>query len=742
MAGKRRRIALSCLVCRRRKVRCDRTTPACLRCQGGGIAHECKYAPSPFEDDRPSTVPSSSVPSSMVAVRDIARKSDGRPRIGSSSAQVHSGTRLGWPDTGSSSTPWTASWEKQSALGTETLRRPEACTGPTWRPEPGIPTPADTITSETAAAHDRAAASTTKQVLLRGSGFKTHYHGPSHYASIILQFEELSLAGKDLTKHFMGSVAESQKAKGQLKAARQASKRELASLASEPGDLLSLVPTRAAVDPLIRRYFSTWDSTYRILHIPSFWKQYEEFWQAPRAAPTSFAAILLLALSCVNCIDPPSNDGLMGRSSTTRKEAVRWVTACDSWLGSQSQKHVTLATYQIRLLLFLAKRVNSIKVKRAWTAAGELIRLLMSAGLHREPSQVSEKISIFEQEMRRRIWATTLEFELMTSTDCGMAPSIGAEDWDCQKPSNIHDEDFDEGCQYLPHARSLREFTQTSFLCISSQSAALRIEVLKAVNAIQQPLSQGLVAGFDVNLRLAMAEVPSWNPFAAQSTPRFASGLAKLQLLESLILIQQPFATSKDGPGRHFFSRPAFRDAVAGTLDLYKSLKQTDALSLFFVRNDLFRASLCLTYELCYEAGSGAGSSVTFNRERAIELLEYAAQVQEDAVRHLGEGFYPFWYTVTALSLVYTKNGMAVEQWHFARSAAQRILKVTEGVLNLQGPQVQEGPADPLLDPQARPMANDLSAMSSTWDLEGVGDVPLDLNNFNLPDFWDLDALW
>lgn len=40
---KRRRIALSCYDCRRRKLRCDREYPACGRCRKGGHADTCSY---------------------------------------------------------------------------------------------------------------------------------------------------------------------------------------------------------------------------------------------------------------------------------------------------------------------------------------------------------------------------------------------------------------------------------------------------------------------------------------------------------------------------------------------------------------------------------------------------------------------------------------------------------------------------------------------------------------------------
>ena len=42
-APKRRRIAFSCLDCRRRKLRCDRVFPSCSRCQKGGHPESCTY---------------------------------------------------------------------------------------------------------------------------------------------------------------------------------------------------------------------------------------------------------------------------------------------------------------------------------------------------------------------------------------------------------------------------------------------------------------------------------------------------------------------------------------------------------------------------------------------------------------------------------------------------------------------------------------------------------------------------
>ena len=52
-ASKRRRIAFSCLDCRRRKLRCDRLFPACTRCQKSGHPQGCSYDSGAVESGLP-----------------------------------------------------------------------------------------------------------------------------------------------------------------------------------------------------------------------------------------------------------------------------------------------------------------------------------------------------------------------------------------------------------------------------------------------------------------------------------------------------------------------------------------------------------------------------------------------------------------------------------------------------------------------------------------------------------------
>jgi len=221
------------------------------------------------------------------------------------------------------------------------------------------------------------------RVLLRGKAFKTQYFGPSHAASLLLQFEELSRFVKDI----LHRIPKLEKVRDCLKKLRQKNMSPTGTSVSHGLDsLVPLVPDRERADLLVHEYFETCETTYRVLHAPTFFRDYENFWNSPGDSTVPFVVQLLLVCAAVNVVVPGGPPGFIGRGSLSRQRAITWINVCEDWLDMQSHKHVTLAIFQIRVLVVMAKRMNCAKIKREWTVAGHLLRLAMAAGLHREPS--------------------------------------------------------------------------------------------------------------------------------------------------------------------------------------------------------------------------------------------------------------------------------------------------------------------------------------------------------------------
>src|SRR5271154_4702327 len=187
----------------------------------------------------------------------------------------------------------------------------------------------------------------------------------------------------------------------------------------QPSDkpLLELLPGREVVEPLVRLYLDTYNHLYHILHLPSFWKEYYIFWDAPKKGRLGFVATLLLVMAVVGSISNQQRFNAGDTEFVARESAVTWILASETWLQAQSQKHLTLNYFQICCLSLLAKRSNVIKAKRYWTSAGTLLRFAISTGLHRDPSHLGDKITVFDAEMKRRIWTTIVELELQASID-------------------------------------------------------------------------------------------------------------------------------------------------------------------------------------------------------------------------------------------------------------------------------------------------------------------------------------
>lgn len=189
-------------------------------------------------------------------------------------------------------------------------------------------------------------------------------------------------------------------------------------------DLRSLLPDRATVDKVVKTYFDTFETTYRILHIPSFWAAYQSYWDAPSETNSDMDATVLAILACTLCISTHESTRYDTNGSTFRSKAILWIKACEAWLRTQSNKHRTLATLQVRCLRLLALSTTCFKTKVFYQEVQAHVGIMRASGLHRDPSILGTRCSVFEGEIRRRLWATSMELEIQASIDKGTTRTI------------------------------------------------------------------------------------------------------------------------------------------------------------------------------------------------------------------------------------------------------------------------------------------------------------------------------
>ena len=172
--------------------------------------------------------------------------------------------------------------------------------------------------------------------------------------------------------------------------------------------LRSLLPDRSTTDRLVRKYLHTFETTYRVVHVPSFQQAYERYWDLDDSDVTDMDALVLAILACTICTSALESPRYDYSGSTLHKTAVRYIKACEAWLRRQSSKHRTLVSLQVRCLRLLALSTASYKAKDYFQEVRAHISLMISCGMHRDPVHLGDRCSVFDGEMRRRLWATSV----------------------------------------------------------------------------------------------------------------------------------------------------------------------------------------------------------------------------------------------------------------------------------------------------------------------------------------------
>lgn len=289
-------------------------------------------------------------------------------------------------------------------------------------------------------------------------------------------------------------------------------------LAIDSSFLKSLIPIRPVVENLVNCYFSYVGRMHHILHMPSFRAQLNELWGDAIDIPCHFIVQLLLVMASVWSVNTPSPLTASGTKILSHTIATDWIRWSEAWLFHANIKRPNLIVLQVRCLLIMAKEANYTQKNQAWSSAGTLVKLAMSAGCHRE-LPLDTKMSVFNREMRRRIWATVLELDLQASLDRGMPPTMQQSDYDCSPPLNINDEDICESTTVSPEEKPMGVMTDSSFQVALMQSMGLRLRICALVNAPRVSLSSNEPSLLEGEIKQSLSDIPDWQDTTTSELP-------------------------------------------------------------------------------------------------------------------------------------------------------------------------------------------------------------------------------
>ncbi|EXU99401.1 Zn(2)-Cys(6) zinc finger domain protein [Metarhizium robertsii] len=618
---KKRRPPVACIPCYRRKVKCGREVPVCRRCVQSGHEHECHY-----RNSSPANLPQSSLPQPGDAIpvalpRHVeGPQPDGRDQSAQAFAQETSG-------------------------------------------------PPQTISSR-GMIHFKGRATST-----RFYGFSYHLnlyqrfaHLPRYISQVKAQYPLINQLRDDIFVKLSRKPANGHSNQSQV----------------DTQSLVNLVPQQEVVDVLVQAYLDYVEVTHRVLHIPSFYRQYNRYWETSEETSENFLVQLCLIMAIASATRHEA--ATLVASPEPIEMAKKWIQAAEIWLNSQHTTSVeSLPSLQTQCLLLIAKRANYIHETGLWASTGTLIRWAMAAGYHREVGPEAP-ISPFHREMRRRLWATITELDLLAAMERGMPPSIRQDEFNTRAPANENEEVLTPSSTQEVTSQPLCSWTSSSFQVLLRQSYATRSEICAMVNGCQNNAEMDRILAFADSLTQSLQKVPGWSK-SHVGTPKH-SVMVHLEILLSIILNQYlllvhvPAAIQTPPTATSAVCRRARLDTAVMILSQYRSLNQQRLVTETACRVGLLFAAMNLCHEL-YLGFNDSSSSIISSMPELVEpfisLVEHAWRIVERRVTSTLEGVSDYYVLSMIIGLVkslYIPTSSAT----WAKDVGEKVVRVSRVV--------------------------------------------------------------
>jgi len=408
------------------------------------------------------------------------------------------------------------------------------------------------------------------------------------------------------------------------------------------------MPPKTTCDRLVHLYLNTFESVFRILHIPSFQQEYQAYWNNPLSSSDAFLRKLLLVMAIGTCFYGESED----QTRSLRPLASKWVHGVQQWLLYMCEiSEIDIDALQVSCLLLLARQTDVMASELIWISADFPLRIAISLGFHKEPRDNFREIPVFEAEMRKRLWATILEISVQLSLDSGMPAPISGEDFDCQPPSNLDDIQIGDHVVGCVPTESLETFTQSTILIMLMRTVRIRLKIVRLLNALtpSQNYQETLQLGseLDAAVRSHSALIQSY--LSLPSTDKAKPTEFQMQLLDILtrrflLALHVPFAAKVKSDSSFYFSRkvvteislvflsnPFSSQRHMGPSQDYSRL---NVLGCGMFKHALWHATATICVELINDLMEDSFPMMhSFSREKFYQVIQQSAEILDRRIR-------------------------------------------------------------------------------------------------------------
>ncbi|KIW14545.1 hypothetical protein PV08_07329 [Exophiala spinifera] len=374
------------------------------------------------------------------------------------------------------------------------------------------------------------------------------------------------------------------------------------------------LPRREQVDRRLSTYFNSTYMVIPFIHTWEFQRQYEAFWAADPVDTSPFWLSILFSICCMSAtlseamgLEPRTPDGQRSARATFLSASRQ----CLRLGGLTRLKRFSIEAFALYTQCVYIQTLDpSGETALIWAV---LVRQAYRAGYHRDSSHFASSFSVFDGEMRRRVWAMLRQFDLMLSFQLGLPNQIPPGSWDTQDPRNLLDADFNVSTTELPPSRPENEATQILYFIVKSRLMTSFGKVTAHALSFRDA-SQADVMALDREVRAVHATVPDIlriRPMSQSFADPAYLVMVRLNceflFQKSLCVLHRKYMTVTDpvtGEDRYPESIAACVDAAVAIarrmLDMHKEFKPGGQLHdarwmlSSFTMNDFYLASIVL----------------------------------------------------------------------------------------------------------------------------------------------------
>ncbi|KEY73420.1 hypothetical protein S7711_06839 [Stachybotrys chartarum IBT 7711] len=273
------------------------------------------------------------------------------------------------------------------------------------------------------------------------------------------------------------------------------------------------LPSREESDTMASLYFQFFESSFRVLHRPTFWADYQKYWEEPGSLAIEARLKILLVVAAGSSVYESSAK----QHLRLRKIGFRWVFAAHTWLSSPTEKdRLTMTGLQIHCLTILVRQNLNIGGDLIWDSASSL--------LHRS-----------------------------MQLDSALPPRIAIGDYDTEPPSNINDEELSEGSTNT-RSHPSHVFTDTSIQRVLLESLPSRLRTVQLLNGLKVQVSYEDILSLSREIKGQLRDISKFlNSFRKDRLTTFHRNLLDFLVRRFLVLLHSSFATkARTDPMYHY----------------------------------------------------------------------------------------------------------------------------------------------------------------------------------------------